>query len=509
MPDYQPESRAANKTAAHVDVPIRIMDNHAMKHTCHFAVVVLLGCMGQASLHAADAPAQKPNILLVVVDDLNLALGCYGDQRAHTPNIDRLAARGTRFDRAHSQYPLCGPSRVSFLTGRRPEVTGVYVLNTPARTALPDAVQLPEFFQRQGYHTVGAGKIAHSTRTNDPAAWDHYEDGPSQDEQELAAIELRYGGGDGRPRSHILDGDGSRMRDGRNAATIRKLIAERRADSPPFFYAVGFHKPHLPWTAPKRFFDLHPASRFAKSAEPELRNVPPIALQTELSGFAQPDDYAEAVRGYYACVSFIDHELGTLLDELDRRDLTRNTLIALFSDHGFHLGDHGGLWAKLSAFGQATRVPLVLAGPGIPAGRSVAAPVELLDVFPTLVDLAGGTPLGPLDGRSLRPLWEGTSPAERAAFSLVYHYDVAAERDVAGRTVIGPRWRYTEWDVGREGREFYWHADDPDEFHNRAADPALAGERSQAETLLRQLPEPKPGPANRPRALLPAKPQKK
>jgi uncharacterized sulfatase len=454
---------------------------------------------------AADA---RPNVLLVAVDDLNTALGCYGDARALTTNIDRLAARGVRFDRAHTQYPLCGPSRVSFLTGRRPEATGVYILDTPARIALPGAVQLPEFFKRQGYRTVGFGKIAHSARTNDPAAWDRYEDGASQDEEELAAIKERYGSGDGRPRGMALSGDGRLTRDGRNAEAIRQLLAARQAGDPPFFYALGFHKPHLPWTAPKRFYDLHAKTAFAKTAEPALRDVPAIALQTELTGFAQPDDFAEALRAYYACVSFIDHELGRVLDELDRRDLTRNTLVVFFSDHGFHLGDHGGLWAKLSAFGQATRVPLIVAGPGVPAGRSVAAPVELIDIYPTLAGLAGLVPPAPLDGRPLAPLF--AAPAtERVAYSLVYHYDVAAKRDVAGRTVIGPRWRYTEWDGGREGRELYLHADDVGEYVNRAAEAGAATDLAAAAAKLRELPEPRPGPANRPRALLPAKEKKK
>lgn len=455
------------------------------------------------ALCAGDPPSERPNILMVVVDDLTVALGCYGDPNARTPNIDRLAARGTRFDCAHVQYPLCGPSRVSFLTGRRPETTGVYVLNTPARTALPDAVQLPQFFKQQGYQTIGAGKIAHNARTNDPGSWNRYEDGPSQDAQELAAINLRYSGGDGRPRGHVLDGDGSQTRDGLHAATIRRSIAEHSAESPPFFYALGFHKPHLPWTAPKRFFDLHAETVFAKPSEPAMHEIPAIALQTELSGFAQPDDFSETVRAYYACVSFIDHELGLVLDELERRGLTDNTLILLVSDHGFHLGDHGGLWAKLSAFGQATRVPFLLAGPGVPAGHVIKTPVELIDLFPTLADLAGFTPPAPLDGRSLQPLLHAATTSDRVAYSLVYHYDAAADRDVAGRTVISERWRYTQWEDGLAGRELYRHADDHGEYHNRVADPFMANDRIAAEAFLRTLPQPKPGPANRPRALLP------
>jgi iduronate 2-sulfatase len=452
----------------------------------------------------AAGAAPRPNVLLVVVDDLNLTLGAYGNRTVKSPNIDRLAARGARFDSAHAQYPLCNPSRVSFLSGRRPETSGVYILGTPARTALPDAVMLPQLFRQNGYFTAGAGKVFHSAKVNDAASWDFYQDEATRDEGEQAAIAARYGrgggDGDGRPAWHVLAGDGSRTRDGVNAATIRRFIAEKSSGGAPFFLALGFHKPHLPWTAPKRFFDLYPETGIAPPAEPPMSDIPPIALQTELSGFAQPESRAGAIRAYHACISFIDHQLGLVLDELDRRDLTKNTLIVFFSDHGFHLGDHGGLWAKLSAFRASTRVPLIMAGPGVPAGVAVTGPVELLDVYPTLADLAGLQAPGGLEGRSLRATLNGGAPAGHAR-SLVYHYDVAANRDVAGRTVIGPDWRYTEWGGGGAGRELYWHSEDPEEYRNVAADPARAGVVAEARAALALLPPPKPGPANRPRAL--------
>ena len=452
----------------------------------------------------ASTPAARPNVLLVVVDDLNLTLGAYGSRTVKSPNIDRLAARGARFDSAHAQYTLCNPSRVSFLSGRRPETSGVYILGTPARTALPDAVMLPQLFRRNGYFTAGAGKVFHSAKVNDAASWDFYEDEATQDEGEKAAIAARYGrgggDGDGRPAWQVLEGDGSRTRDGINSATIRRLIAEKSAAKTPFFLALGFHKPHLPWTAPKRFFELYPDSGIAPPAEPEMRDIPTIALQTELSGFAQPESRAGAIRAYHACISFIDHQLGLVLDELDQRDLTKNTLIVFFSDHGFHLGDHGGLWAKLSAFRASTRVPLLMAGPGIPAGVAISSPVELLDIFPTLAELAGLPAPGGLEGRSLRATLNGAEAAGRA-YSLVFHYDATANRDVAGRTVVGPGWRYTEWDEGRTGRELYWHANDPDEYRNVAGDRDRAELVREAGTALARLPKVKEGPANRPRAL--------
>jgi uncharacterized sulfatase len=445
--------------------------------------------------------AEATNVLFIVVDDLNVALGCYGNREVKSPHIDRLAARGVRFDRAYCQYPLCNPSRVSFLSGRRPETSGVYVLSTPARTALPDAVLLPQFFRERGYYTASAGKVFHSVKTNDAKSWDFYEDGPGADPQEQAAIKSRYGGGDGRPAWHVLDGDGSQMRDGLNAQTIARLIEEKTAAGQPFFLAAGFHKPHLPWTAPKRFFDLYPEGAITVPADPPMRDVPAIAVQTELSGFEQPSSRAGAIRGYYACVSFTDSQIGRLLDQLDRLGLWKKTVVVLLGDNGFHLGDHGGLWAKLSAFDAATRVPLIFAGAGVPAGKVVAAPVELLDIYPTLLAL-GGLPAAPgLEGRSLVPLMRGeAAAAARPARSMVFHYDVAGKRDVLGRTTIGAQWRYTEWDGGA-ARELYWRPDDPGEYRNRLADPALADALREAQAALRQQAPPKPGPANRPRAL--------
>ncbi len=454
-----------------------------------FALVALLA----ATAAAAESPK---NVLFLVVDDLNTSLGAYGHRVVRTPHLDRLAARGVRFERAYAQYPLCNPSRVSFLSGRRPERTGVYVLNTPARTAMPDAVLLPRFYRSHGYYTAGLGKIFHNPRTGDAAAWDRYEDGPGEDDGEKAAISARYGGGDGRPAWRELDSDGSKTRDGLNTAGIRDLLRARAADRRPFFLAAGFHKPHLPWTAPKRFFDLYRDVPVDLPAEPALRDIPAIALQTELSGFPQPESRAGALRAYYACISFIDEQVGVLLAELDRGDLWKNTVVVFFSDHGFHLGDHGGLWAKLSAFDVATRVPLLIAGAGVPAGQVVAAPVELIDVYPTLVALTGHAPPSGLDGRALLPL--APSPADRTAYSLVYHYDVA------GRTVIAADWRYTEWDGGTAGREFYSLGTDRGEYHNRSGDPALAAPQAAAAAALRAHPMPKPGPANRPRAIAPA-----
>jgi len=465
------------------------------------ALALVFSRAGDHAFAAVPSASAHPHILFIVVDDLNTALGCYGNTVVKSPNIDRLAARGTRFDRAYCQYPLCNPSRVSFLSGRRPETSGVYVLTTPARTAFPEAVMLPEFFRKHGYFSAGAGKIFHSVKMNDAASWDSYEDGPGDDPEEKAAIESRYGGGDGRPRWHVLSTEGDQTRDGLNVRTIGRLLAEKTVGSTPFFLAAGFHKPHLPWTAPKRFFDLYPSAGITPTLEPELRDVPAIALQTELSGFPQPDNRAEAIRGYYACISFTDSLVGRLLDQLDRLDLWKKTIVVLVGDNGFHLGDHGGLWAKLSAFDASTRVPMLIAGAGVPSGRVVTAPVELLDLYPTLVELSAfPAPVG-LEGRSLVPLMQGRVESRAPAASMVFHYDVAGKVDVMGRTVISEQWRYTEWAGGQAGREFYLRADDRGEYANRIADPALAPFVRSGQEFLRAAVTPKPGPANRPRAL--------
>jgi uncharacterized sulfatase len=269
--------------------------------------------------------------------------------------------------------------------------------------------------------------------------------------------------------------------------------------------AAGLHLPHLPWTAPKKFFDLYPPGSLTPKPEPALVDVPPIALQTELSGFAQPDSRETAMRGYYACVSFTDAHVGLLMDELDRLDLWKTTVVVLISDHGFHLGDHGGLLAKLSAFDAATRVPMLVAGAGVPAGKVLAEPVELIDVFPTLVELGGFCPPPGLEGRSLVAAMQGRpSIGFRPASSMVYHYDQAKKSDVLGRSVIAADWRYTEWDGGKAGRELYWRADDPMEYRNRAGDPKLTAALNAGAAYLQNAPIPKPGPANRPRALLEA-----
>jgi iduronate 2-sulfatase len=463
---------------------------------------ILLGCLMRLCVLGAE-----PNVLFIVVDDLNVALGCYGDKVARTPQMDALAARGVRYEQAQAQFPVCGPSRVSFLTGRRPENTGVYVLDTAAHVALPKAQQLQEHFKQRGYHTVGLGKVAHHAGLVRHSGWDKYLDDKGEDAEEKEAIQLRHSGKtDGTPQVHVLSSDGARTRDGVNVRRLCEMLRKRGQDKRSFFYALGVHKPHLPWTVPKRFYDAFPDKVFTEMLkETAMVQVPGIGLQTELAGFPQPHSRAEALRGYYSCVAFIDELLGQVFMELKDSGLEDETVVLLTSDHGFHLGDHGGLWAKLSAFTQATRVPFILAGPGVPHGRVIREPVELLDVYPTLVGLTKGTLPEGLEGRGLETDFSSSADPvaapERYAYSMVYHYDVAKSCDVLGRTVIAREWRYTQWGAGH-GEELYVRVQDAGEYVNVVTEQTAL--KNQAQALLARHPQPKPGPVIRPRAMVKA-----
>jgi uncharacterized sulfatase len=469
-----------------------------------YLTLIVLGLIS-LKCFSKDAPL---NVLFIVVDDLNTSIGAYGNPDVKTPNIDRLAARGVMFKNANTQYPLCNPSRVSFLSGIRPESTGVYVLSTPARRALPDAVMLPEFFRKKGYYTAGAGKVFHSLKQNDTQSWDYYQDGDGNDSEEKAAIKARYGdgkgsGGDGSPKGFVLHSDGANTRDGINSRTILKLITEKTNLSKPFFLAAGFHKPHLPWTAPESFYSLYKANALSIPDEPDMKNIPGIAMQTELSGFAAPKSRREAIRAYYSCISFTDSNIGRLLDELDRLSLWDTTVVVMLSDNGFHLGDHGGLWSKLSAFEASTHVPLIFAGAGIPHGVVVTTPVELLDVYPTIVDLCGYDRPSGLQGVSLLSIMKNPDSAHhKPASSMVFHYDVNNKVDVLGRSVITDKWRYTEWEQGKVGLEVYSRVNDTKDYNNLKDDPSMTEAVEIGHTYISSLVVPKPGPANRPRALL-------
>jgi uncharacterized sulfatase len=457
-----------------------------MRHTLlnRFAfALLLLAPFSQVALSQA-ANHRKPNVLFISIDDLNNDLGCYGHPVVKSPNIDRLAARGVRFDRAYTQYPLCNPSRASLLSGRSPETTRIFELQTAPRKAMPDAVFLPQLFRQHGYFTARYGKVYHDGR-DDQLSWDVSSDPPFGDEQEREADRRRFSKPAGTRTADWmpLDTPDEQMRDGYTARAIARLMEEQTQAGKPFFLAAGFHKPHLPWGTPKKYFTMYAPERLTPLPDEPMKNIPPIALLTDIGTAPQPSSRSAAMAAYYATISFMDAQVGVLLAVMDRLRLWENTIVVLFSDHGFHLGDHGGLWAKLTLFEQSARVPLIIAAPRHhSAGQVSPRTVELLDVYPTLVNLCGLPRPAGLEGHSLVPLLRKPRTAwDRPARTMVFR------QGMEGHTVRTERWRYTEWENGKQGTELYDHQTDPHEFNNLAHDPRHTKRLAEMRRLLSRL----------------------
>lgn len=425
------------------------------------------------------AAADRPNVLFIAVDDLNTRLSCYGVEHIHSPNIDTLAARGVRFDRAYCQYPSCGPSRASVLTGLRPDTTRVTHNRFHFRDFLPDAVTLPQLFRQQDYHVARVGKIFHQSNPtdigtsgpDDPASWDEVVNprGRDKDEEDLLTVYTPDLPLPDQMAYLKAEGEDSEQTDGKVVdETIRLLKSHRDR---PFFIAAGLYRPHIPYIAPRRYFDLYDLSKTPLPAIPAgyRGRVPGAALASTpvWPNFGTTEREArECILAYDACVSFVDAQIGRLLAALDELGLRENTLIVLWGDHGYHLGEHG-LWRKNSLFEESMRAPLILAGPGVAAkGESCPSPVEFVDIYPTVADLAGLTPPENLEGTSLRALLKNpNAPWDRPAFSQVDF------REVAGRAVRNRRWRYVEWgENGSQGIELYDQQNDPTEMNNLAAE---------------------------------------
>ena len=312
-----------------------------------FTIAALFLIASPVLCAAKPLAATKPNVLFISIDDLNNDLGCYGNPQVRSPNIDRLAARGVRFERAYVQYTLCNPSRASFLSGRRPERTGIYELITPPRKAMPDAVFLPQLFRQNGYFTARYGKVYHEGR-DDKLSWDITENIEFIDAQERAMHQRRYDNPPGQrtPDWTPLDTPEEQTRDARIAQAIGQLMEEKAKAGKPFFLAAGLNKPHLPWNVPKQYFSLYRAADIRFQPDLPMHDIPSVALMTELFGSPQPSSRAAAIAAYYSAITYMDTQVGVLLNKLDELKLWDNTIVVLFSDHGFHLGDHGGLWVS-------------------------------------------------------------------------------------------------------------------------------------------------------------------
>lgn len=490
----------------------------------------------------ASAEAKPPNILMIVVDDLKPAIGAYGDPHAITPVMDRIAQRGTLFANAHCQQAVCGPSRASLLTGLRPDSVRIWDLATQMRETVPDLVTLPQHFKLNGYQTASVGKIFDARccdgwTTNDVPSWSRPHTtidtpdlvlGMYGDPAVRAAAEARHAAALARgepdrgvraykPTVERLEHDvpDNFYADGRCADEAIKLLEDLGGGDAPFFLAVGFIKPHLPFTAPRQYWDLYerdrlplarlrampedaPAWHFQDSEELRIGYAPvpagslPEAMQREL------------VHGYYACVSYVDAQVGRLLEALEAGGLAEDTIIVLWGDHGWHLGDHG-MWCKHTNYEQATRSPLLVVDPRLAApGIRVERPVEFIDVAPTLVELSGVPERASFEGRSLVPLLtDPEAPHKRFAVSQYPRVQHEGEgENLMGYAFRDERHRFIVWiekdfRAGeRDGRlvatELYDYVADPLEARNLAAHPAYAAlargiEREAADFSAREL----------------------
>lgn len=454
------------------------------------ALMTVAACWGPATAAAADPP--KMNVLFIAVDDLRPELGCYGVPGIKSPNIDALAARGLTFTRAYCQQAVCNPSRVAVLTGRRPENTGVLDLPTHFRDKVPDAVTIPQHFKAHGYYTQSFGKIFHTAHGNrdDDRSWS----APS-----LTADAARKGGAPApKPQPKGKKADNTRPpyaapdvaddaeADGRIAAQAIRTLKDVK--NKPFFLAVGFLKPHLPFVAPKKYWDLYDPAKiplapnqrppagapaFAGNGAGELRTYSGVPKQGPVTEAEQ----RKLKHGYYACVSYTDAQVGKVLAALDELNLRDNTVVVLWGDHGWQLGEHG-TWAKHTAWEDATRAPLILSVPGqANAGKQSAALVEFVDIFPTLADVCRlPAPVG-VEGTSAAPLLADPGRAWKAAAFSVWPKVIPGQGAGMARAIRTDRFRLVEWSTktgGVQAVELYDHRTDPGENRNLADKPEHA-----------------------------------
>jgi choline-sulfatase len=445
----------------------------------------LISCLATLAVAAAAwtseaVQAPRLNVLFLIADDLNNDLGAYGAP-VRSPNIDKLAARGVRFDRAYTQYPLCSPSRSSLLTGRRPNATGVLTnprqnnpLSPHFREKLPEAVTLPQLFRTNGWFAARVGKLYHygvpdtigTGGLDDYPSWDLTINPRGRDREVHDRIfSLRPGQFGGTVSWLADDAPDTEYTDGIAAAEAVRLLERFKRNGQSFFLAVGFYRPHTPYVAPKRYFDLYSRDRIdlPKLSDADRSRTPEAAYRSALKEQdAMTDDQRrEAIQAYWASITFMDAQVGHVLDALDRLGLSDSTIVVLTSDHGYHLGDHG-LWQKMSVFERSARVPLIIAAPGASArGATARGVTELVDLYPTLADLSGLKPKAPVDGVSLVPmLRDPATTVKDAAFTQVRN----------GYSVRTDRWRYIEWEGGEQGAQLYDMDKDPAETTNLAKD---------------------------------------
>ncbi len=457
------------------------------------AILLALISSGEMAAQANASGIKHYNVLFIASDDLNNDIHCFGDPQVKTPNLDRLAARGICFERAYNQFPLSGPSRASLLSGYRPDRTKVMDLKYSVRDRMPEVVTLPQLYRESGYFTFRTGKIFHYGVPNeigtdgqdDTISWKQRVNPKGRDRIEQDRVTNLT------PKRHLgtalaywaTDGPDAELTDAMIAEEAAKTIREHKNE--PFFIAAGFFRPHTPYIAPQKYFDMYPPEELVLPEErvDDWENKPSVARFTDpLHWGLSEKERRIALQAYYASITFMDAQLGKLLDALDESGLSNNTIIVFWSDHGYNVGQHGQ-WMKQSLFEHAARTPLIISVPGMAQDKTCKRTVELLDIYPTLTEICGLQGPADLQGKSLLPLLKNPEAKwDRPAYTQVLRR--VDKKEIFGRTVRTERFRYTEWDEGREGVEMYDYETDPNEFNNLAKNPAFASKMRELSGLL-------------------------
>jgi arylsulfatase A-like enzyme len=436
----------------------------------------LLVLLSASTLFAQETGSSKPNVLFIAVDDLNDWTGVLGGHpQTRTPHIDRLASKGMLFTNAHTAAPACNPSRVALMTGLYPTTTGVYLNSHPWRPVLPDAVTLPQYFTAQGYKAMGAGKIYHG-RYPDPASWNYYFPSQTKNKPDDPVPDQRPV--NGIPNTAHFDWGPVQVDDQEmgDAKVAEWVIGQLQAShEKPFFLACGIFRPHLPWYVPQSYFDDNPleAVILPVTLDNDLDDIPPAGVamarpERDHKNVLEYNQWNHAVRGYLASITFADKQVGKVIQALEESDYSDNTIVVLWIDHGWHLGEKSH-WRKFSLWERSTRVTFMIVAPGIEPGSRTSRPVNLVDIYPTLIDLAGLPEKEGLDGQSLRPLMESPMAA--------WNRPALTTHGRGNHTVRDDRWRYIRYADGSE--ELYDHQTDPNEWTNQAGNPNYANIKAE------------------------------
>jgi len=489
-------------------------------------------------LFISTIQAQKTNVVFILVDDLKPTINAFGESQMITPNFDKLANESVVFTNAQAQQAVCAPSRVSFMTGMRPDYTQILDLKTHMRNKVPNSLTIPEYFKQNGYTTAGLGKVLHGAKNNDPQSWSipfiNEDELPYNKAEPIPAdfqyqnantrkiydkvLQMKKNGAKintrkqltklgGRPSVENEDVPDDAYADGAIAKKSIELMQGFQQKNKPFFITIGFKKPHLPFVAPTKYWNLYNRNEielaaFQEKAEGaptyayhtfgELKNYADIKENIDQNGRVIDAKQRELIHGYYASVSYIDAQLGKIMDYLDASGLQKNTLVVLIGDHGWHLGDHG-LWNKHSNYEQATRTPMIVRMPKGMTGFKNTSPVELIDVFPTICDVAGLKKPNNLQGLSLIPIIDGSATKVQEAALSQY-----PRNDKMGYALRTDNYRYVEWRQGNYKKskdymngkvvatELYDYEKDPLETKNLAKDPSYAKVVKHLHTLLNQ-----------------------